>query len=165
MNKYTFGSLKEIYGNATYDYNHGINQFDVDKANALVKVIENSRNDKSPQVGDIVEFTDKHGEYYANAHIERLQEDGLYICERIFSCFVSTNERTESIHTSAGGGEWTVIPINLTYLGKKEKRFVTIGHNENGAFAILAEVNVWEYKENDLTNTTKAHDKFHVSIL
>ncbi|PGP20996.1 hypothetical protein COA01_15775 [Bacillus cereus] len=167
MNKYTIESLKVMPENATYDYHHQINQFDADKANELVKAIENSRNDKSPQVGDIVEFTNKHGEYYANAHIDKLQEDGLDICERPSNPFVSVNESNDSIHTSTGGGAWTVIPTNLTYVGKKERRFLAVGHNGlcgDGAFTFIAEVNVWEYQECDLTYTTKTHDKFYVSI-
>ncbi|MEJ1517585.1 DUF4121 family protein [Bacillus cereus] len=167
MNKYTIESLKEIMSNATYDYNHQIKQFDVDKANKLVKAIESSRNDKSPQIGDIVEFTNKHGDYCANAHVEELKEDGLYICERPSSSFVSVNESNNSIYTSTGGGSWTDIPMNLTYVGKREKAFVAWGHGGacgNGAITFIAEVNVWEYKEADLTYTTKTHDKFHVSI-
>ncbi|GAB6453035.1 DUF4121 family protein [Bacillus cereus] len=166
MNKYTIESLKEI--NPSYDYHHGIKQIDVDKANELVKAIENSRNDKSPQIGDIVEFTDKHGEYYANAHIEKLQEDGLYICESPSSSYVSVNESNDSIYTSTGGGKWATIPANLTCVGKKERKFVVVGHDGiicgNGAFTIIAEVNVWEYQESNLTYTTKTHDKLHVSI-
>jgi len=67
---YTSESLIKI--NAAFQETHRIQQTDVDIANDIIKIIEKSRTDDKIQVGDIVEFTTSHGDYYKNAHIENI---------------------------------------------------------------------------------------------
>ncbi|MFF2532433.1 DUF4121 family protein [Brevibacillus sp. NPDC058079] len=162
MNKYTIESLKAL--NPLYDNEHGITQADVDNVNQMVELIENSRNNK-PQIGDIVEYTSKYGDYYGRAHIETIQDD-LYICEQPYIPFVGKCENKDTIYTSTSGGAWTHIPNNLQYVGAKEKSFVVWGHSVgNGSVLFHATINVWTYTEGSHEFTTKTHDKFYVSIL
>lgn len=165
MKKYTIESLKEI--NESYDGYRGVKQSDVDKANKLVEAIENSRSNITPQIGDIVNFTAENGNYYKNAHIQSISEEGLYICEIPHTPFVLIGHGN-SISTSTGGGAWDTIPSDLKYVGKKEKNFRDFGWygpSGDGAFDFFAEVNVWEYTEGNPEFTTKDYDKFAVSIV
>ncbi|WCK57363.1 DUF4121 family protein (plasmid) [Aneurinibacillus sp. Ricciae_BoGa-3] len=166
MEKYRMETLKAI--NESYDYEHRVTQKDVDTVNQLVVLIEQSRSKTIPQVGDMVEFTDKYGEYYSHTHIETEEGEELYICERPFTPFVGHKKDLSAFYTSTSGGAWTNIPKNLKYVGKKEKAFVVWGHNGacgNGAVNFFAEVSVWEYSEGNHEYTTKTHDRFHVSFL
>jgi hypothetical protein len=166
MKKYTIESLKEI--NENYDQYHKVCQNDVDKANQLVEVIENSRNNKTPQIGDIVDFTAENGNYYKNAHIQSISEEGLYICEVPHTPFVGINELENNISTSTGGGAWDTIPSDLKYVGKREKNFRVFGWCgacKDGHIDFFAEVSVWEYTEGNPEFTTKNYDRFAVSIV
>lgn len=166
MKKYTIESLKEI--NENYDNHHGVEQSDVDRANQLVEIIENSRNNTLPQVGDIINFTAESGVYYENAHIQSISEEGIYISGVPHIPFVSINEPKNNISTSTGGGVWETIPTNLKYISKKEKEFCDWGQCrpcKDGAFDFFAEVNVWEYTKGNPEFTTKDYDRFAVSIV
>src|SRR5690554_4854771 len=126
---YTMESLKEI--NWSYDYNHKINQSDIDKANMYVKIIENSRDEKQPKSGDIIEFTNKHGDYYKNAHIEKYdaEDDVFNICEQPYVPFIGLNKNNDGIYCSTSGGAWDNVPKNkLKYIGQRLKTFCDWGH-------------------------------------
>ena len=47
-----------------------LTQKDVDMANSRVKLIERTRSENTPQIGDRIIYVDKHGQYYGNALIE-----------------------------------------------------------------------------------------------
>ena len=164
MNLYGLKSLKEA--NMLYDSEHGVTFSDVQRVNELIKIIEGSRT-VVPQVGDIILYTDKNGYYYENAHIERISDDGLYICEKPYVPFVTKG--SYGISTSTSGGAWTYIPCNLKYAGKKKKRFCVWGHGgpqANGAVDFEATVNVWMYDENKGEFSTKdwCRETFFISI-
>lgn len=164
MKKYTIETLKAI--NESYDHEHRVTQYDVDMANELVEVIEGSRNKDIPQVGDMIDYTNKHGDYYSRAHIESIEDEKLYICENPSIPFTSIHG-IKGISTSTSGGAWSYIPMNLKYVGTKKKLFKDWGHcgaRGNGAVTFYAEVSVWEYIEGNPEYTTKTHDRFHVSI-
>ena len=80
-NKYTVETLKPL--NILYDHKHWLTQQDVDMANGYVELIERTRSEKIPQVGDRLIYVDRYGKYYGNALIEkRKNTDGLIsICE------------------------------------------------------------------------------------
>ena len=79
-NKYTVETLKAL--NVSYDYDHRLTLEDTDMVNAYVELIEGTRSETTPQVGDRLIFTDRHGSHYGNALIEKAQETGcVYICE------------------------------------------------------------------------------------
>lgn len=165
MKKYTIETLKEI--NYSYDGEHTVLQSDVDKANKLAAFIEQTRTSDTPQVGDIVEFTNKYGNYYGNAHIQSVTDKEMYICERPYVPFVEINEKQNQLYATSSGGAWSYIPKNIEYVGVKEKLFTDWGHcgaRSNGAFEFKATVNVWRYTEGNHTYTTRTHDKFFLSI-
>ena len=60
--KYTIDTLREI--NARFCGSHILMNYDVDKANIYVKLIENTRSEKTPSVGDCVRYTNEYGDYY-----------------------------------------------------------------------------------------------------
>lgn len=167
---YNIESLKAI--NPSYDYEHRVLESDVIKANKWVEIIEGNRNNNFPCVGDIVEFTNKHGDYYRNAHVERIDgetEKELNICEQPYVPFVGMiNNR---FYTNTSGGAWTNIPKQLKLIGKRPKLFKDWGHCGtcgNGAINFEAMVNVWEYIEPNRfypEYSTKNHDKFYVTVL
>lgn len=148
---YTIETLKVI--NPAYDYKHRLTQNDVDVANMYVELIEQSRTDNQIQVGDIIKLTTKYGDYYSSAHVERyIDEDGYWtVCEQPHIPFVEKNI-DGSILCNTSGGAWTSVPKNLKLLGKRRKLFQDFGHCgacANGAFSFEAEVNVWEYKQDE----------------
>jgi len=165
---YTIETLKKI--NPQYNLLHGVTQSDVDKANRYLAAIERSKVTDRIQVGDIVELTTSHGDYYQNAHIETYSEetDRWSVCKRPYTPFVYFNHY-EKLCCETSGGAWCGVPNSLKHIGKQKKAFTDFGHNgacAQGAFCIEAEVNVWEYKqENPLYGnySTKDWDKFYVS--
>ncbi|GAB6557956.1 DUF4121 family protein [Bacillus cereus] len=164
---YTIETFKE--NNLSYHMKYSVTQSDVDKANELVKLIEQTRDANVPKVGDIVEYTNKYGDYFKNAHIEEvIDENLLYICDRPSEASVSKSTDPENIHSAVGGGPWSRIPKGLKYLGKRKKVFSVWGHSgrgANGSIRFEAEVNVWEYKVNeDLEFTTKTHSKYTLFV-
>ena len=162
---YGMESLKEI--NASYDHEHGIVPADVDIANNLVLGIHISRDDETPQVGDIVEHTDKFGNYNPGAHIEHVMDGELNICSKPYVPFIFEEDSEQCVSTSTSGGPWANIPSNLKLIGKRMKTFKTWGiggPRGNGAFYFEAEVNVWEYSEAESEYTTKDYDKFTLHI-
>jgi hypothetical protein len=171
--KYTIETLKEI--KLSHDMQYRISESDVEKVNKFIELIENSRDSTTPMIGDTVEFTDKHGEYYNHAHIEKIENDmtgnaeEIYICESPYIPFIDLYN--DNIYTSTSGGAWQYIPKNLKLIGQRTKLFNVwgwCGACGNGAIQFEALVNVWEYKE--LNNifpehlSTKTHDKFYVYI-
>lgn len=121
--EYNFESLKSI--NQKYHYQHSITKLDVEKTNCLKQKIEKSRKDM-PQVGDIVKYYAKSGLCYKNAHIEKVEGNGLYICELPTIPFIEIIDG--KLYTNTSGGPWCYIPKNLKYLGVKEKYFKNWGH-------------------------------------
>lgn len=163
MKTYTIETLKDI--NASYDNDYGVTESDVNMVNALVKLIEGTRNDDSPRIGDMVQYVNKSGNYYEHAHIEKVNGSTLYICEKPMTPFITSYGKTLS--TNASGGAWSTIPSNLKWVGKEEKAFIEWGHGgarQNGAVKFLATVNVWEYTDGEHEFTTKTHDKLFVSV-
>lgn len=160
---YTFEELKTI--NPSYDHQHTLTISDLEKVNDYILHIESSRSKSTPGTGDIVQYTNRYGEYRANAHIETLKEEGLYINEKPYTPFASI--KGSKFVASASGGPYHFIPTSLKYVGKQKKPFVLWGHNGpcgNGAVTFLAEVSVWEYTEGNHEFTTKDFDKFTVHV-
>lgn len=159
----TINELKTF--NESYDVLYGVNEMDLEKIQSLVLHIESCRDITTPQVGDIVQFTNSYGEYHAYAHVENVCKDQLYICEKPYVPFIEANQHTNKIKTSTSGGAWFFIPSNIRYVGTARKSFKTWGHNgpcANGAVQFTAEVSVWEYTKGEHQYTTKTHDKFLV---
>ena len=165
---YTIESLKQINGRFTCE--HRLYESDVEMANNYVKLIEGSRSTLTPQVGDIVRYTNEYGEYYGYAHIEKVDEVEAYICERPYVPFIW--KKNNGIGCNTSGGAWKHIPIgDFRYLGTEPKTFCDWGHCgacANGAVEFQAEVSVWEYTHPDnrfAPYTTKDYNRMFISYV
>lgn len=163
---YDLESLSEI--NQRFIGTHlRLTDWDVDKSNRMSDLIEQTRNPLLPMPGDIVEFTNRWGDCYQNAHIESVTDDEVYICEEPYIPFASISE--EEIYFNTSGGAWRTLPRNLKRIGSRPKRFHSWGHTgpcADGTVDYFAEVNVWKYIESDPffgTYTTKDYCKQCIS--
>lgn len=151
-NKYTVETLKPL--NILYDHEHRLTQQDVDMANGYVELIERTRSEKIPQVGDRLIYVDRYGKYYGNALIEkRKNTDGLIsICEIPYIPFIW--EEYDGIGLSVSGGSFHHIdPLQLKFVRWTEGIFQDWGNCgacANGAVAFTAKVPLWSYSEPDL---------------
>ena len=165
---YNIDSLVKL--NYSYHTEHKITQADVDMANMRVRIIEESRTDHTIQVGDIVEYTTAHGDFYRNGHFQSYEEadDQWYICEQPYVPFISLTTSMDNITCDTSGGAWADIPSKLKLIGKRKKKFKDWGHKGvcgNGSITFEALVNVWEYKEpNPLYGeyTTREYDRQYI---
>lgn len=66
--KYSIETLRER--NVSYDHQHWLTQEDVDMANNYVKLIERTRSEVTPQIGDRLVYVTEHGDYYGHALID-----------------------------------------------------------------------------------------------
>ena len=66
--KYSIETLRER--NVSYDHQHWLTQKDVDMANSYVELIERTRSEITPQIGDRLVYVTEHGDYYGNALID-----------------------------------------------------------------------------------------------
>ena len=67
-NKYGIETLKIL--NVSYDHQHSLTQEDVDMVNSYVELIERTRSEIKPQIGDRLVYVTEHGDYYGNALID-----------------------------------------------------------------------------------------------
>ncbi len=147
-NRYSRETLLPI--NTLYDHEHHLTQEDVDMANKLVRHIEHTRNPRIPQVGDQVRYTTRYGDFYDNALIEAVREDGMRsICLCPYVPFVWTT--SDGIGCAVSGGPFTaVMPQALKPSGAVQGDFCDWGHCGacgNGAVRFCTEVLLWEYRE------------------
>ena len=166
---YTIATLREI--NQRYCGSHTMVLSDVDMANSYVELIESTRSTEMPKVGDILQLTNKHGEYFAKAHIER--EDMHYggnICEHPSVPFIHANEDNTGIRCNTSGGAWCSVDFrDMKYVGKTKKRFCDwgwCGACADGAVEFEAEVSVWEYTDPEQLFpgfTTREYEKYYIS--
>lgn len=173
--KYTLDTLKKI--NERFIESHRMKESDVEMANAYVELIERTRSTTEPQSGDLIQYTDEHGNYYSAAHIEKVNGDGtVNVCEKPYIPFINANVNNDGIRCCTSGGPWCDLPVNkLVYVGKGEKHFQDWGNCggcANGAIVFNANVSVWEYvdernkfiSENGFKFTTKDFDKYYVTF-
>lgn len=167
-NKYSIETLKEL--NVPYDHEHWLTQEDVDMANSYVELIERTRSEIMPQIGDRLVYVTRHGDYYGNALIDdRRTKDGyLSVCEQPYVPFVW--EEDGDIRLSVCGGAFhSVNPKDLKFLKWTEGAFKDWGHCgacANGSVAFLAKVPLWHYAEPDPEYgnfTTETYRKFHLN--
>lgn len=172
--KYTLESLKEI--NSRFCSTHYLRNSDVNKANRYVELIENSRSEIEPRIGDIVQYINEYGDYYMSAHIDNIYDDEeVNICEQPYIPFINANVNNDGICCSTSGGAWCNIPKDkLVYIGEREKKFCDWGNCgacADGAIEFKAKVSVWSYtssenkfisKINGKPYTTKDFKKMHI---
>lgn len=166
--KYTRETLKKINGRFCGTH-YDVDDSDVKKANEYVELIELTRSKTQPKAGDILILTDKYGNYYPHAHIEKVidwEYWGGNVCESAQVPFIS--KRNDGISCSTSGGAWqTINPTDMKYVGRQKKTFCDWGHCgacADGAIEFEAEVSVWVYKDPECGEyTTKDYEKFYVS--
>lgn len=146
-----------------------LTESDVEKVNTCVELLEKSRTPEKPMPGDIVQYTDEHGNYYSSAFIEKVEDNKAYIAEHANS-YLDLNEESEtgiSVFVSAGGA-FHYIPLEqMIYTDKQtERRFWHFGHCggcADGGIDFYATVNVWECDLNEERYSTRTHDKHYIS--
>ena len=115
--------------------------------NSYVELIERTRSEIKPQIGDRLVYVNEHGDYYGNALIDdKYVKDGcLSVCEQPYVPFVW--EENGNIRLSVSGGSFhSVNPKELKFLKWTEGAFKDWGHCgacANGAVAFMARVPLW----------------------
>ena len=145
---YTVKTLQCL--NDDYEYTYDISRSDTDKVNRLISFIQKERvNHKEPAAGDMIEYTTRSGDYYNQAHIERLEDSYQEICLAPQVPFCYENSGRASFDTS--GGPWTYLnKATLQPAGIRTRLFKTwgrYGRCANGAVYFKAFVKVWKYAE------------------
>lgn len=130
-----------------YHHEHGVNDYDVEKANMLKEAIEKSRIRNIPRSGDIV-ICKGPNVVYPNGHLE-LNNPADYSAICVQPSLPFTFLCDEELSFSTSGGYWFSVPdiSFMQYVGTREKLFKSWGHRGacgNGAFSFPAIVNVWE---------------------
>lgn len=166
-NFYTVETLRCL--NDAHDYGYDVSGEDMDKVNRLISFIQKERHaSKVPIAGDIIEYTTRNGDYYNQAHIERIKDSDLEICLSPYVPFCYEDTERASYDTS--GGPWAHLDkVLLESAGVRVKLFKTWGHCgrcANGAVYFKAPVPVWRYtKPEPLFGkyTTKEWTKYFIS--
>ena len=126
-NKYGIETLKRL--NVSYDHQHSLTQEDVDMVNSYVELIERTRSEIIPQIGDRLVYVTEHGDYYGNALIDDkyVKEGYLSVCEQPYVPFVW--EENGNIRLSVSGGSFhSVNPKELKFMKWTEGAFKDWGH-------------------------------------
>lgn len=148
-NKYGIETLKTL--NVLYDREHWLTQEDVDMANRYVELIERTRSETTPQIGDRLIYLSRHGDYYGNALIDSMDEKKglLSICEQPYVPFVWQSE--DNIRLSVSGGAFHHVKTDdLKFNGWTEGAFKDWGHCgscAHGSVTFTAKVPQWIYRE------------------
>ena len=149
-----------------------ITENDIIMCQKYVDFIEKTRDEKQPKVGDILMYTNEHGDFYKSAHIDKIYEDGsAEICEQPYVPFIGYAKDNKNIVCSTSGGAWCRLDTKkFKYVGKNLKKFCDWGHCgacASGAINFTASVNVWEYKADNKFGeySTKDYKKQYISFL
>ena len=166
--KYSIETLRER--NVSYDHQHWLTQKDVDMANSRVKLIERTRSENTPQIGDRIIYVDKHGQYYGNALIaaKDKKDSLLSICGDPYIPFVW--EQDDSIRLDVSGSSFHLVdPKRMKFLKWTEGAFKDWGHCGicgNGTIYFTARVPQWSYSEPDPVYgdfTTETYRRFYLN--
>ena len=150
-----------------------ITENDVIMCQKYVAFIEKTRDENQPKVGDILMYTNEHGDFYRSAHIDRIDENGMAeVCEQPYVPFIGYAKDNKNIICSTSGGAWCKLDTKeFKYVGKNLKKFCDWGHCgacAHGAIDFTASVNVWEYKAKDSKfgdYSTKDYEKQYIHVL
>lgn len=164
---YTLEELNAI--NSRFINAHGdVKLSDLKTVNKYIDLIRMTRNNNIPQVGDVIAYTSEYGDYFPMAHIEKIntEHNTAYICECANS-YIYADKHNIVCHSS--GGAWHDVPLDkLIYKGAKKRNFWFFGHCgacADGGIDFYANVNLWEYNENEEPYSTKTHEKYYWSYL
>ena len=165
MSKVTLEQLSKW--NQGFEIEHGkCNEFDLQKVNNYIELIEESRNNSHPMIGDIVQYTNKYGEYFSHAIVEWTEDGQVGLCESGNPSIHKSNDNWWGFGLSISGGAFPKVLLrNMKLVGKKDTRFWDFGHCGacgNGGIDFYATVNVWECNVNEQKYSTKDRDKYYV---
>ncbi|PGK51213.1 hypothetical protein CN918_25835 [Priestia megaterium] len=167
MRTYTLETL--MNGNNDYHNEHNISEKDIQLANEWVQFIEQTRDEATPQPGDIVQYTSKSGIYFHNAHFEYVKDGKGIIIGSSHTPLVSKSSDGSKLEINdTGGGNFFSVPTTLRYIGKRPKMFWFWGHKGicgGGGIDIEAMVNVWEYQEGNAVYTTRDYERYDLYVL
>ena len=141
---YSVATLQPL--NAAYDAEHRLTQADVDRVNALVMHIGNTRSAQVPKAGDKILYTSHAGDYSEDARIDRVNDDGTLAVHVVsFIPFVAPTD--DGVRCVAGGGPLVdIAPSETRYAGTAHVEFKIWGHDGpcgNGAVRFEACVSVY----------------------
>ena len=147
-----------------------LTQQDVDMVNNYVELIEQTRSELTPKIGDRLVYVTEHGDYYGHALIDdRHAKEGYFsVCEEPYVPFVW--EEDGNIRLSVSGGAFhSVNPGDMKFLKWTEGAFKNWGHCggcANGTVTFLAKVPLWFYAEPNpryVGFTTETYRKFYLN--
>ena len=78
-NKYGIETLKRL--NVSYDHQHSLTQEDVDMANSYVELIERTRSEINPKIGDRLVYVTEHPSECQRGIISLCKSEGTEIPE------------------------------------------------------------------------------------
>lgn len=172
--------------NVNFDMEHGITDFEYDKANIIRMTFPlRTGKESKPQTLDILRYADEIGDYYKNALIDHIFEDEnrisvcqvpyvpFVVCDQIYNEFEKNDHKRGyyPISISMSGGPFESIHLDdneLICIGTENievKDWGKCGGCGNGAFYVPVRVNVWTLKKEVNKYhpySTKEFDKFYV---
>ena len=137
--------LKKINQNYL-NAHHSIEKEDLENIKKLINLIEITRDNTQPKIGDTVRFTSKNGKYVC-------KNGKIVICEKPYTPFFKEYDKKKNdISLSVSGGTFHILEANMfKYLKKYKRKFCNwgvCGACFNESINFLAMVNVWEVNEN-----------------
>lgn len=149
-NLYDRESLQLLYD--LHDHGYRIDDRDVEKVNRMITSIREARMAAGtirPVAGDIIGYTTRGGDYYGQAHIERMANGGMVIC--LAPDIPFCHETPAGVAYDTHGETWSTLETTgLEPAGVSFKEFRTWGQggrNAHGAVYFHAPVRVWNYAE------------------
>lgn len=145
-NFYTVETLQHL--NDSHDYGYPVDQSDTDKVNRLIGLIQQERDAQEiPMPGDLIAYTTRNGDYYRDAHVERIQDGSSSIC--LSSCTPFCFDDKGKAGYDADGRFWVISDAeNWETDGFRMKLFKTWGRHgrcQNGTVYFKTLVRAWKY--------------------
>lgn len=155
MDEYTIESLKDLDSNMLYDGEHGVNESDVKKVNALISILE--KDLKESLLPGVIIVCKGEKKTYENGALDckyHWHTDDYNICTQPFIPNVRLYE-SEACFSPLSGGYWfsETDDKKFKYIGTRKKLFWTWGHCGccgNGGVHFEAEVGVWELESEEI---------------
>lgn len=162
-NFYDIAGLEHI----NRDYAYPITEREVEKVNRLISLIRKAREQDRPAEGDSVEFISRTGDYFGEAHIEKIIGKHSHICLSPEMQFCFMDRKKAAFETE--GGPWTQVSTSLLVpAGTAGKRLYTWGYgrrHHKGYLHFRTFVRKWKYQEADPLYdeyTTRDWYKYHI---
>lgn len=160
---YNISDLEDINRNYAYP----ITPREVRKVNRLISLIRKAREQDGPAEGDSVEFISRTGDYFGEAHIEKIIGKHSHICLAPEMLFCFMDRKKAAFETE--GSPWTQISTSLLApAGTAIKRFHTWGYgrrHHKGYLQFRTSVHKWKFREADPLYdgyTTRNWQKYHI---